>query len=115
MTTQQKPFAIKNVYDYAEPGEVFIKPFETYGDVLFSNYGRVFDLKSGQMMVKTINPNPRSAKDDLYIYQVPTLVGGTKYLHEHKISQLYDKYMTKYNERLWEASAWYELLYKAFM
>ena len=115
MTTQEKPFAIRGVYDYAEIGEVFIKPFETYGDVLFSNYGRVFDLKSGQMMVKTINPNPRSAKDDLYIYQVPTLIGGTKYLHEHKISQLYDKYMTKYNERLWEASNWYCMLYEAFM
>ena len=28
MTTQEKPFAIRGVYDYAETGEVFIKPFE---------------------------------------------------------------------------------------
>lgn len=113
MTMQ--PFNIRGVYDHAQIGEIFIKPFETYADCLFSNYGRVFDLKAGKMMTKTINPNPRSAKDDLYIYQVERFAGGTKYLHESKVAQLYDSYMKKYNERLWEASVWYCLLYANFM
>lgn len=111
----KNPFDIKHVYDFAEDGEVFIKPFETYANCLISNHGRVFDLPSGQMMVKVLNPNPRSVEDDLYVYQVDRYTKGPKYLHTDMVTKLYNKYMKQYSNRLWDASNWYEFLYQGFM